>query len=138
MTLTYRATSAAAPEAVWALLSRPDRWRLWAPHLRGAIGMGRPEVRAGTIGVALVGGVVPLPGAVLEKRSGRAWTWQVGLVRVLHRVRPRREGGSEVEICFSAPWPVEPILALTYGPVVRRLLLRLARLAEGEGDPPTG
>jgi hypothetical protein len=48
--LTYRATSGAPVESVWSLMARPERWREWAPHVRGAWGLGEPEVIAGRRG----------------------------------------------------------------------------------------
>jgi hypothetical protein len=128
MALRYAADSAAPLEAAWKLMSQPDEWHRWAPHLRGAVGMGRPEVRSGALGVALLGGIVPVPGIVVGKRPGRSWTWQVGLVRVEHSVEPR-DGGSRVAVELSAPGPLERLLAVSYGPVVALLVRRLAAIA---------
>ena len=47
---SFSAASSAPPEAAWRLLARPDEWSLWAPHVRGAWGLGAPEVREGAIG----------------------------------------------------------------------------------------
>jgi hypothetical protein len=44
---TWTAASDATPEAAWALLARPRAWPEWAPHVRGAWGLGAPEVREG-------------------------------------------------------------------------------------------
>jgi hypothetical protein len=128
MTLSYAADSSAPPEAAWALISRPSEWRRWAPHLRGAVGMGQPEVHAGALGFALLGGLVPVPGVVLGKRPGRRWSWQVGLIRVDHTVEPR-PGGCRVIVDLSAPWPLERLLAVSYGPIVAVLVRRLAAIA---------
>jgi len=129
MTLTYSAHSAASPAAAWTLISQPDQWHRWAPHLRRAIGMGRPEVHSGSLGFALLAGVVPVPGMVVEKHQGRSWTWQVGLLRVAHSVRSGGEGCTVV-MELSAPGPLERLLAVSYGPVVALLVRRLARVAE--------
>ena len=127
--LAYSAPSAAPPEAAWALISQPRLWHRWAPHLRGAIGLGEPEVQRGKVGVALLGGVIPVLGAITAKDAGRSWTWQVGLLQVRHMVL-RRGAGCEVRMTLSAPWPLEQTLAVSYGPVVGVLVRRLARIAE--------
>ena len=44
MMLRYAHACTAPPEAAWSLLSRPDCWPEWSPHLRGAWGLGSPEV----------------------------------------------------------------------------------------------
>src|SRR3954447_14296251 len=89
---TWSAGSAASPRAAWALLSRPQAWPAWAPHLRGAWGLGEPEVRAGAFGAARLFGVVPVPAQITGKREGEAWTWRVGPARMVHRVTAREQG----------------------------------------------
>ena len=127
--LTYSARSSASPEAAWALIARPARWSEWAPHLRGAWGLGEPEVRVGALGAARLLGAVPVPARIIAKRTGRAWTWRVGPVVMVHRVEPR-SAGSEIAVDLKAARPVEALLAVTYGPVVAALVRRLARVAE--------
>lgn len=127
--IAYRARSAAPPATAWALISRPGRWHEWAPHVRGAWGLGDPEVELGARGAARLLGALPIPARVTAKRAGRSWTWQVGPVSMVHRVSPRR-GGCEVAVEISAPRAVERALALAYGPVVGVLVRRLARVAE--------
>ena len=127
--LAYSATSRADPGTAWALISRPALWHQWAPHLRGAVGLGAPEVEPGRIGWAWLAGVVPVPGAIVGKQPERSWTWRVGLLRVRHAVAPRA-AGCEVRMELAAPWPLEPLLAVSYGPVVAILVRRLARIAE--------
>lgn len=119
------AESAAPTEVVWALLARPDRWSAWAPHVRGAWGLGEPEVQEGRIGAARLLGVVPVPARVVEVVPGTSWTWRVGLVRLEHRVEPV-PGGSRVTMTVQAP----PPLAQAYGLVVDLLCRHLARVAE--------
>ena len=128
MPLSYAADSDAAPEAAWKLISEPDQWHRWAPHLRGAVGMGKPEIDRGALGFAWLGGLVPLPGMVTAKRRGRSWTWQVGLLRVEHTVEPR-PGGCRIVMDLSGPGPLERLLAVSYGPLVALLVRRLARIA---------
>ncbi|HEX8102250.1 MAG TPA: SRPBCC family protein [Solirubrobacteraceae bacterium] len=128
---TWSADSTAPPEAAWPLLARPSAWPSWAPHLRGAWGLGAPEVREGATGFARLVGVVPVPARIVRKRAGRSWTWRVapGLVEMDHRVEPRAGGGSRVVIELRAPAPLEAALAAAYGPVIQATLGRLARVA---------
>jgi hypothetical protein len=125
--LTYRAHSSGDPETAWALISRPGRWQEWAPHIRGASGLGEPEVHAGARGAVRLLGVVPVPATIVE-RGVRSWRWRVASVEFEHRVEPRADG-CEVIITIEAPRPVEGALALTYGPVVGLLVRNLARVA---------
>lgn len=126
--LTYRARSHAAPQQAWALLARPARWHEWAPHIRGAWGLGDPEVQVGARGAARLLGIAPVPATITAKRPGRSWTWQVGPVELVHRVAGRRNG-CEVAIDIHAPAALEVVLARTYGPLVGLLVARLARVA---------
>ena len=131
---TFSATSQAPPEVAWRLLAEPSQWSRWAPHVRGAWGLGAPEVRPGAVGAARLLGALPVPVRVTDKQPGRAWTWRVGLgtVEMVHRVTPRDGGGSEVAVDLLAPGPLEPLAAAIYGPVISVTLRRLARLAERE------
>jgi hypothetical protein len=131
--LRYEAESAAPPEAAWALVARPHRWKEWAPHVRGAVGLGVPEVEEGRHGVARLFGALPVPAVVTDKVPGRSWTWRVGPVTLVHRVRPRADGTCVVGVDLSAAPALETVLALTYGPVVALLVERLARVAERTG-----
>ncbi len=131
--LTYSARSDAPPAVAWSLLARPARWHEWAPQLRGAWGLGEPEVRAGARGAARLLGVVPVPARIVSVDRGRSWVWQVGPVRFDHRVEPAPEGGSEVAVDLfaarplEAPAPLERAVFAAYAPVVRVLLGRLGR-----------
>jgi hypothetical protein len=129
---TWSAASSAPPEHVWPLLARPDAWPAWAPHVRGAWGLGSPEVTDGAVGAARLLGVVPVPARIVDKRPGRAWTWRLGLgtVEMVHRVEPGPDGGSVVAVDLIAPAPLEAALAAACGPVVALTLRRLAREAE--------
>jgi hypothetical protein len=124
---TWTADSDATPDAAWALLVRPDRWSSWAPHVRGAWGLGDPEVEFGARGAARLLGVVPVPAKITAK-SRRSWTWRVGPASLTHRVMPS-DRGCTVAIDLHAPGPLEPVLAATYGPVIQDMLDRLARNA---------
>ena len=126
--LSYRAPSAAAPRAAWPLYARPDRWHEWAPHVRGARGLGTPEVEAGRRGTVLLLGLVPLPARVVAKEPERSWTWRVGPVEMVHRIEPR-ERGCTVALDLLAPSGIEAVVGLVYGPLIRLLLRNLARVA---------
>ena len=123
--LTYQARCTAPPEAAWALVAQPSRWHEWAPHVRGAWGLGEPEVRTGARGFARLFGVVPVPARVTAKRPGRAWTWRVGPVELVHRVE-RSGGGSLVAVDVHAPAALEAALRATYGPLVSVLVRNLS------------
>jgi hypothetical protein len=125
----HTARCAAPPAAAWALLARPGRWHEWAPHVRGAWGLGNPEVRLGARGAARLFGVVPVPATVTAKVDGRSWTWRVGPVELVHQVRPAK-GGCVVAVGIEAPAPLEAALGRTYGPLVGVLVRRLAEQAE--------
>jgi hypothetical protein len=131
--LTYEAHARADPAVAWALMARPDRWSAWAPHLRGAWGLGDPEVREGARGAARLLGAIPVPAHVSAVDPGRSWTWQVGPARLHHRIRPRADGICVVGVDLVAPLPLEAALALSYGPLVDLLVRNLARAAERAG-----
>jgi hypothetical protein len=134
---TWTATSDASPETAWALLARPDAWSSWAPHIRGAWGLGSPEVRPGAFGAARLLGVIPVP-AKITARSARSWTWRVGPAELDHRVS-EAPGGCVVSIALRAPGPLEPLLAATYGPVIQLMLNRLtSRAATGPSPRRAG
>lgn len=128
--LTYEADSDASADAAWTLMARPELWSRWAPHLRGAWGLGEPEVEVGRAGAARLLGAIPVPARIVGKEPGRSWTWRVGPVDLVHRVRPRADGSCLVGVDLIAPAPLEAGLAVSYGPVVQLLVGRLARAAE--------
>ena len=112
------------PARAWELMSRPQEWSSWAPHVRGAWGLGEGEVRVGARGYARLLGVVPIPATITAVDPGRSWTWEVGPVEMVHRVDPTAEGCS-VAVEISAPAPIEAALRIGYRPLVDRLLSRL-------------
>jgi hypothetical protein len=126
--LTYSAQSSAPAERAWELFARPDRWSQWAPHLRGAWGLGSPEVEPGRHGLVRLLGLVPIPATITTKRPGRSWSWRVGTVDMIHRVVPRPDG-CEVRVEINAIPPIEAVLRATYGPVIELLLRNLARVS---------
>ena len=127
--LRYEARSDADPATAWALVAEPARWHEWSPHVRGAWGLGEPEVRRGALGAARLVGVVPIPAKVTAVADGRSWTWSVGLMELDHRVDPDGAGGSVVGVDIRAAPAVEALLRVTYGPVVALLVKNLARVA---------
>ncbi|MCE5290609.1 MAG: SRPBCC family protein [Nocardiaceae bacterium] len=129
MAHSYSADSDASVEEVWPLISQPERWSDWAPHVRGAWGLGTPEVEAGRRGAVRLIGIVPVPAVVSAKTPGRSWTWRVGPMTLDHAVEPTARG-SRITMTMSAPGPLETVLAATYGPIVQFLVRRLARIAE--------
>jgi Polyketide cyclase / dehydrase and lipid transport len=122
---TWTADSPGTVSNAWALISQPERWHEWAPHVRGAWGLSR-QVRAGDRGAVRLLGVVPVPVEITRVDPGHAWTWRVGgLVEMDHRVEPG-EPGCTVALDLRAPAPLEAGLALAYGPVISATLRRLA------------
>lgn len=120
----------AAPDAAWRLLAQPGRWHEWAPHVRGAWGLGEPEVEEGRSGFVRLAGVVPVPVEIINKGE-RSWTWRVGgVVTMDHVVTP-----DAVAITLQAPAPLERALGVAYGPVIRALLRRLSRTARARPRP---
>jgi len=112
------------PARAWELIARPQEWSRWAPHVRGAWGLGDGEVRVGARGYARLLGVVPIPAQITAVDPGRSWTWQVGPAEMMHRVDPTAEGCT-VAVEISAPAPIEAALRIGYRPLVELLLGRL-------------
>lgn len=127
--LRYEARSSADPATAWALVAEPARWHEWSPHVRGAWGLGEPEVQRGAKGAAKLLGVVPIPAKVTAISQGRSWTWSVGIMELDHRVEPDGEGGSIVGVDLRSSPAMEAVLKLTYGPWCGLLVKNLARVA---------
>lgn len=66
--------------------ARPDQWSRWSPYVRGAEGLGTPEVQEGSRGTVLLAGGLRLPAEILEVIPGRSWTWRVGGIVIEHLV----------------------------------------------------
>lgn len=127
--LSYEARTSADASTAWSLMARPDRWKEWAPHIRGAWRLGDPEVQVGRRGLVRVLGAPLVPATITAKRAGRLWAWRVGPVELTHRVEPADGGGALVAVDIEAPAPLEAVLGATYGPLVGLLMSRLARVA---------
>lgn len=131
----YETQVAAPADLVWSFVARPAGWHRWAPHIRGAWGLGDPEVREGARGAARLVGVVPVPARILSVEDGCAWTWQAGPVRLAHVVEPLDDPGRcRLRFTMVGPGPV----VTAYGPVVHALMLNLARVAEKEAGSGSG
>lgn len=128
MPRVYAHDSTGTPAEAWSLMAEPRRWAEWAPHVRGAVGLGEPEVREGSLGAAKLLGVVPVPARIIGKEPGRSWTWRVGPMVLVHAVHPTPVG-CRVSVTLQAPGPLEGLLAATYGPVVDLMVRNLARRA---------
>lgn len=126
--LSVSVKSAARPEVAWRLLASPRLWHVWAPHIRGARGLGELEVEPGRRGVVLVGLWTPVPARITAKIAGRSWDWVVGPVSMSHTVTPS-DDGCTIGVELSAPGAVEAAVAGAYGPVLSLALRNLARVA---------
>lgn len=127
--LTYEIDTTADPAGVWDLIARPSDWHRWAPHVRGGVGLGEPEVEPGRHGFVRLLGVIPVPARITGKEPERRWTWRVGPIDFSHGVEPSARGAL-VRITIEAPAPLEQALAVTYGPAISLLLRSLRRTAE--------
>ena len=120
---------AAPAEAVWALVARPDQWHRWSPHVKGAEGLGSPEVAPGARGRVVLRGGVTVPAVVTEVVPGRSWSWRVGGIVVHHIVTPT-DSGCRIEMPVESsggPWTAAAVL---YAPFVGLIARRIARVAE--------
>lgn len=126
--LTYAASSTGSPQAAWRLVAEPAQWHRWAAHVRGASGLGKPEVETGRRGFILLAPGLPVPARITAKQAGRWWDWRVGPVEVRHRVETRPQG-CEVRVELRAAAPVELALRASYGPLISLLVRNLARVA---------
>jgi hypothetical protein len=119
----------------WQLLAQPALWSSWAPHIRGARGLGDPEVRAGARGFVRLGPGVPVPARILATDPPNWWDWRVGPVTMRHRVRALGSDAYEVSIELSAPVLIEAAVHAGYGPVITLLLHNLTRVAGRPQEP---
>jgi hypothetical protein len=126
--LSYETSSPASPPSVWRLIARPSEWHRWAPHVRGARGLGEPEVEAGRSGSVLLFPRAPVPARITAKEPGHSWTWRVGPLEMRHLVIARGES-SEIRIEIESSRPVETLVRGTYGPLIGLLLRNLARVS---------
>lgn len=121
----------ATPERLWQVVARPDLWSRWSPYVRGAEGLGSPEVEQGARGKVVLRGGIRVPAEILEVSPGRSWSWQVGGIVVHHVVTPDPEG-SQLVMNVESKSALWAPAALAYAPVVNLIGARLARVAEEE------
>jgi hypothetical protein len=119
---------------VWAAFATPSAWPSWSPQIR-AVRCPDPDqpVRPGLRGTVVGPAGVALPFEVTAvDTEGRRWTWRVQVAQVAvvvaHGVAvDPREGRAGGRTCvwarITAPLPV----VLTYAPLARLALARLAR-----------
>lgn len=127
--LSHRRFAAAPAPVAWRHLARPRLWHTWAPHLRGAWGLGSPEVEPGRIGAVRLLGIVPVPVRITDRDPGRSWTWRAGPYLMEHRVEPK-PGGCDVVIDVTATPALERAMDATYSRLINLLLSRLVDTAE--------
>ncbi|MBA2241235.1 MAG: SRPBCC family protein [Solirubrobacterales bacterium] len=128
LSVRFEAPCEAPREELWSLLARPDRWREWAPHVRGASGLGSPEVTEGKRGRASLIGFEIVPATVLGVVPGRSWTWRVGPLELTHAVEPAPSGCLSV-IEVHSRGLAGRLAAAAYAPAVWALNRNLARVA---------
>ncbi len=121
----------APAEKLWALVARPERWHEWSPYVRGAEGLGSPEVEAGAKGRVFLRGGIGLPAEVTEVDPGRSWSWKVGGIVVHHIVTPTANG-SHLAMPVEAAGRAWTPAARLYAPVVGLIASRIVRVAERE------
>ena len=126
--LVYSLDSSASPERVWHFLAFPERWPVWAPHLPHSVGFGPGQVAPGRWGLLFVGGLLPLGAQVTEVVPSESWAWQLGPVRVDHRVIPVASG-SRISVSFEGPLLAKAALQAFYAPLLERALLALSEAA---------
>ncbi len=120
----------ASPDRLWSLVARPDRWHEWSPHVRGAEGLGSPEVEAGAKGKVVLRGGVRVPAEITEVVPGESWSWRVGGIVVDHVVAPSGTGGSSLAMPVEStggPWG---LAAALYAPFVGLIARQIVRVAE--------
>jgi len=128
--MTGRAITCAAPaETLWALVARPELWSRWSPHVRGAEGLGSPEVQAGAKGKVILAGGLRLPAEITEVLPGHSWSWQVGGILVDHVVS-EAPGGSTLSMPVRPARGLWKPTALAYAPVVGLIAHRIVQIAE--------
>ncbi|MBA3866538.1 MAG: SRPBCC family protein [Solirubrobacterales bacterium] len=87
----------APPARVWGLLAGPEHWSRWSPYVRGADGLGSPEVTIGSKGHVILRGGVRIAAEITAVTPGESWTWRVGGLTIRHEVLPGPRGGSLIE-----------------------------------------
>ncbi len=140
---TVSASSAAPPEAAWALLATPAWWSAWAPHIRHVAGSSKTEAAPADLAegqeLRIHGpGPVAVRARITRVDPGARWDFAVDLPgpwRILnsHLVEPEGEG-CRVTVHMVLQGPAGQLLTDTalaaYAPLATYSVRRLARLAE--------
>lgn len=119
----------ADPDAVWDLLTDPDRWPEWGPMV-GAVRCDDGRIRRATRGEIRVAGTWhPFTVEMVDETDPavRRWTWRVrGVGATGHRVERRPDGGTRV--VFEVPlWAMAAVsVCVVAARRVERLALREA------------
>jgi hypothetical protein len=104
----YRDIDAPA-DAVWELLTNPDRWPAWGPTVRHAELFGHNFEAGGTGVVTTVLGL-RLPFEITTQ-DGERWAWKVaGVPATDHTVQALTP--DRCRVGFGVPWPAAPYLAI--------------------------
>ncbi len=119
----------APADRVWELIARPDLWSEWSPHVRGAEGLGSPEVSEGARGSVVLRGGLRLGAEITEVTPGSSWSWRAAGLDIHHRVAPSGSG-SRLEFEVASRGGPRSALALAYAPVVGLIAKNIARVAE--------
>ena len=130
MTRVHVVECHASPDRVWGLISQPDRWSEWSPHVRGAEGLGSPEVVEGRQGSVVLRGGLRIAARITQVSPGESWSWQVAGLRVRHAVRPASGGGSRIEHAVEGSAPPWSLVAIAYAPIVGLIAQNIARVAD--------
>lgn len=118
----------APADAVWSLLAEPARWHEWSPYVRGAEGLGEPEVEEGARGKVILLGGARLDAEILDVVPRRSWTWRVGGLRVRHEVEPT-PAGARLSMTPEGDGPLWGPAALIYRLPTALIERNVARVA---------
>jgi len=112
----------ARAEAVWELLTNPERWPEWGPMVRRAQ-LDDHRLEAGATGTVTTVLGIGLPFEITDYDDRLRWAWKVaGVGATDHRLEPT--GRDHCRVGFGVPWPAAPYLA-----VCRIALARLQTMA---------
>lgn len=114
---------------MWALIARPSEWHRWSPHVRGAEGLGEPEVEAGANGKVVLRGGVKVGAEVTAVEPGRSWSWRAMGMEIHHSVAEISERRTRLEMAVEAQGALSPVAA-AYSQAVGLIMRNIARIAE--------
>jgi uncharacterized protein YndB with AHSA1/START domain len=121
---TVNRVVAAAPEAVWAVLTDLGAWPEWGPTVLRAELESGSELALGSRGRVWTPVGLPLPFSITEFHPGRSWAWRVaGVPATRHSVEPIG-GGCRASMAA-------PVWAPAYLPVLAIALQRIEHMVGG-------